>query len=128
MKRKLTEDLKPDFMEYAIKRKAKYPFDMNITHLTEEILSRTFDFFVRHRLAVHDNAKSYWYKGGKIQDECLGYSGYSINERDNMDTMIDNLFHEVWCKAEWLARGKDSFYVDVCKQCLGVSEFNKICG
>lgn len=128
MKRLLTEDLKPDFMEYAIRRKKNRPWDMKVNYLTEEILSRMFDFYVRHKLTVRDNARTYWFKSEKRQDECLGYSGYSINERDDVEGMIDNLFHEVWCKAEWCARGKNGWYEDVCKQDIGVAEFNKICG
>lgn len=127
VKCKLTEDIKPDFMYYAIGRRNRQPLDRNMNYLTDEILSRTFDFFVRHKLTVHDNAQSYWYKGGERQDECFGYSSYSINDRDDMDGIIDNLFHEVWCKAEWIARGKGSWYEDTCKQQIGASEFNKIC-
>lgn len=127
MKRQLTEDMKPDFMCYAIERRDKQPLDRHLNYLTEAILSSTFDYFVKHKLTVHDNAKSYWYKGGERQDECLGYSGSDVGFRDDMDGIVNNLFHEVWCKAEWIARGKGSWYEDVCKQAIGASDFMKIC-
>lgn len=127
IKIRLSEDMKPDFMKYAVDRKSRQPLDRNMNYLTNEVLSRTFDFFVRHELTVHDNAQSYWYRDGERQDECLGYSGYSINERDDTDGIIDNLFHEVWCKAEWIARSRRDGYIDVCKQIIGVTEFNEIC-
>lgn len=126
-KMQLSEDMKPDFMIYAVERRDKQPLDRNMNYLTNEILSRTFDFFVRHRLTVHDNAQSYWFKGKERQDECLGYSGTSIGERDDINGIIENLLHEVWCKAEWIARSRRDGYEDVCKQSVGVSEYNKIC-
>lgn len=119
--------MKPDFMVYAVERRDIQLRNRNMNYLTNKILSLTFDFFVRHRLTVHDNAQSYWFKGNKRQDECLGYSGTSIGERDDTNGIIKNLFHEVWCKAEWIARSRRDGYENICEQTIGVSEYKKIC-
>lgn len=127
MKKILDESMKPAFMRYAIERRNNHPIDMPLTYLTDKIFDRTFDYFVRHKLTIEANAKSYWYKSGEKQIECYGYSGRDINFRDDEDGIINNLFHEVWCKAEWAARGKGKEYEDVCKQYFGVQAYNKIC-
>jgi hypothetical protein len=116
----ISEHMKHDFLEYSRERKARNSkLDYNYDYLTENILSNMFDYMVKHKLTVHDNAKSYIIRNGKKDIFCYGYSGYSINERDNIAGMIENLYHETFCKAEWLARGIKSFYIDIVKEYFG---------
>lgn len=120
----LTENDRQGFLTYTkerIKNSSK-----EYQYITESLLNNVFTFFLAHRLTVQENAVTFWYNNGKKEMECYGYSGFSINERDNETGMKDNLFHEVFCKTEWLARGlKDGWFLDTCKAYFGRS-FNQI--
>ncbi len=126
LKLTLKENQKQDFITYAYNRMNRCSHIKNYNHVTKSILENTFDFFLNHKLTVEANAKSYWYKSGKIEMECYGYSGFSINERDDIEGITDNLYHEIFCKAEWIARSIIGGYVDTCKSYFGNANFNKI--
>lgn len=116
----LRQTNKEDFMEYAKNRRDKRTDFRNLSYLTDAILSNVYDFFLKNDLTVKANASSYWYRNGKIEMMCYGYSGYSINERDDFEGIVGNLFHEVWCKAEWLARSVlDDWYIDSVRAYFG---------
>lgn len=90
-------------------------------YVTDAILEGVFDWFLKRKLTVQENAASWWYRNGKKEMECYGYSGYSINNRDDLDGMMWNMAHEIWCKAEWLARGlKEGWYINSCKEYFGM--------
>lgn len=119
----LTENMRSEFLEYAINRKNKN----NYNYLTESILNNTFTFFLDHKLTVEANAKSYWYKNNKREIESFGYSGIDINFRDNIEGMKDNLYHEVFCKAEWIARSiKETWYSETVKETIGSKNYYAI--
>ena len=121
----LVENMRSDFMGYAINRKGKYNIEYN--YLTEKILNNTFSFFLSHKLTVTENATSYWYKNNKKEIECCGYSGIDINFRDDLEGMKDNLFHEVFCKAEWIARSiKETWYSETVKETIGSKNYYAI--
>ena len=105
-------------MAYAKERKQNC--NRNLEYLTDQIFSNVYDFFTQHNLTVEANAKSYWNRSGQREMLCDGYSGYSAGTIDDDDTITYNLFHEVWCEAEWLARGKhEGWYESVVKQYFG---------
>jgi len=118
----LQNNQKEDFLKYAYNRMNRSSHIKNYDHVTASILEKTFDFFVRHKLTVENNGKIYWYRNGKKQIES---DVYSKRYKDDMEIMIDNLFHEVFCQAEWLARGLRDGYSDVCKTYFG-KDYNKI--
>jgi hypothetical protein len=126
---KLSETSKSEFMEYAKDRVARQTLKV-YTYLTDSILENMYDWFVDHNLTVEENAKSYYYKNGIKEILCCGYSGYSVNVRDDREGIIGNLFHEVWCEAEWLARspnGEVSGHLEAAKQTYG-REYKKLLG
>lgn len=125
---KLSEDMRSDFIDYSFERINKSNFNIkNYNHVTKNILNNTFTFFLEHKLTVEDNAKSYWYKNGQKNIECYGYSGKDINFRDDKDGMIDNLYHEVFCYAEWIARSiTETWYNDVVKETIGNKNYYAI--
>ena len=110
---------KNDFLNYAYEWMNKNGDVKNYKHVTQSILEKTFDFFYKNKLTVEDNAKSYWYNNRKLEMICYGYSGISANERDDIEGMIDNLYHEIFCKAEWVSRGLKEGYSNVCKAYFG---------
>lgn len=110
----LREDNRMEFMDYARMRM------INSDKNYDTILNNTFSFFLNHKLTVEENGKSYWTKNGKKEIECYGYSGASINERDNIEGMTYNLFHVLFCQAEWIARSiTESWYSDTVKETIG---------
>jgi hypothetical protein len=125
LKLTLQENQKEEFINYSYDRINGCNHIKDYSHITKSILSNTFDFFLKHRLTVEANAKSYWYNNSKKEIECYGYSGYSINERDNEEGIIQNLYHEIFCKAEWLARGIKDGYSETCKSYFG-RNYNKL--
>jgi len=120
----LQENQKENFISYAYERMNRT--DKNYNYVTKSILENTFDFFFSHKLTGEENAKTYWYRNGKKEIECFGYSGSSINERDDIKGITENLFHEIFCKAEWIARSAKGNYADTCKSYFGNVNYNKI--
>jgi len=116
----LQNNQKEDFLKYAYNRIYRSSHIKNYNHVTKSILEKTFEFFVRHKLTI-DNDKVYWCRNGKRQIE-----GEKILV-DNIETATDNLFHEVFCQAEWLARGLRDGYADVCKAYFGIDSIKNIC-
>lgn len=124
---KLSEDMRNEFIDYSLDRINSCSHVKEYNYLTKNILNKTFTFFLNHKLTVEENAKSYWYMNNQKNMECCGYSGYSINEQDNEEGMIWNLFHEIFCKAEWIARStRDTWYQDVVKQTIGSKNYYTI--
>lgn len=113
------------FMEYANTRK-NCNKDYSYNYLNNDIFLKTFYYMLKHKLTVEENAKSYIYKNSKREILCYGYSGSDINCRDDESEMMDNLFHEIWCKAEWIARSQTQNYEDVVKQDIGIANYNYI--
>jgi hypothetical protein len=117
LKLTLQDSQKEEFMNYVNDRIKKS--SLNYNYITQSIITNTFNFFVKHRLTVEENARSYWYNQSKKEIECYGYSGYSTNDKDNIEEIKDNLFHEVFCKAEWMSRSIKEGYSDVCQAYFG---------
>ena len=122
---KLCESMKNDFLEYAIYRRDHNKY-YSFKYLTKEILTKTFEYMLKHKLTVAENSKSWVCKNGKQEILCYGYSGPDINCRDDKEGMIENLFHEIWCKAEWIARSKIQSYTLIVKQDIGTINYNYI--
>ena len=56
----------------------------------------------------------------------FGYSGVDANFR-MIQRHKENLFHEVFCKAEWIARSiRETWYNEVVKQTIGIKNYNQI--
>jgi hypothetical protein len=122
----LQENYKEEFLRYCQERILKCSYMKNYDYLTESILKNTFDFFFTKKLTVEENAKSYWTNNNQKEIECYGYSGYSINDRDDLEGIKDNLFHEIFCKAEWVARSLKEDYKETCKAYYGSKNYNLI--
>lgn len=117
----LSDGLKVEFMERYRMKCGDEDY-----YLTESILSKTFDFFVDNVLTVKDNGEIFWYAGDEKVIESSGYSGGDSGYRDGEEGMIDNILHEVYCKAEWVARSLVEGFSDVCKQYFGEDSFDYI--
>ena len=122
----LTEQEKQDFLDYAKQRINRCSHIKDYNHLTENILSKTFDFMVSHKLTVQENGSSYYIMSNSKEWLSLGYLGYSIGTIDSQEEMQENLFHEVFCKAEWIARSTRENYSDVCKAFIGRKAYQYI--
>lgn len=122
---KLQENQKQDFLSYSKNRIGKCS-TKNYHHLNESILEKTFDFMIKHKLTVEENARSYYFMSNRKEMLCYGYSGISINERDNIEGMIENLYHEAFCKAEWIARSAREGYQNIVKETIGNGNYNLI--
>ena len=126
LKLTLQENYRQEFIDYTKNRMQKSSNIKLYSYLTNSILNNTFTFFLEHRLTVEANAKSYWYQSGKKQIESYGYSGHSVNDRDDVEGIKDNLFNEVFCKAEWVARSLTEGYSETCRATIGNENFNNI--
>ena len=122
---KLNENMKAAFLKYSNARK-NHDINHSYNYLNNDILLKTFDYMLKHRLTVEENAKTYIYKNNKRDMLCCGYSGSDINCRDDESEMVDNLFHEILCKAEWIARSKIQSYTLIVKQDIGTINYNYI--
>lgn len=123
---KLVAGMKTDFMEYAMDRKVRNEATGRMmNYLTAETLERVFDFFVAHKLTADEKGRTYYTQTRREYLSC-GYSGYS--EGDSVEEMTENLFHDVWCQAEWFARGQVSFYQETTKAFFGSEWYNRILG
>lgn len=123
----LSDNMKSEFMKYALKRKSNCELNYKpMKYLTENILDNTFTFFLNHKLTIEDNAKSYWYQGNVKIIECYGYSGFASGFRDDEEGMKFNLFHEIWCKSEWIARSVKENYSQTVKSTIGTKAYNEI--
>jgi hypothetical protein len=120
----LLENDRQEFIDYAKNRINKSIKPLN--YLTNNILHNTFTFFVNHKLTVEANARSYWYKNNKKEIECFGYSGRDINFRDDEEGIRDNLYHEIFCKAEWIARSNIDGYIQTVKGTIGIKNYKSI--
>lgn len=120
----LQTDQKQGFLDYTRERISKST--KNYNHLTTSILTKTYDYFVDHSLTAQENGATYWKHNNKKQIESYGYSGYSKNDIDDFEAMEENLYHEVFCKAEWIARSRIENFADICKGYLGHKAYNSI--
>jgi hypothetical protein len=125
LKLTLDETYREAFIQYSLNRIARSGKEYH--YLTRNILTNTFTFFINHKLTVEEDAKSYWYINGKKEIESYGYSGYSSNERDDIQEMTENLYHHIFCKAEWIARSlTQTWYIETVRQTIGTSCYRLI--
>lgn len=122
----LQSDKKQEFIDYARSRISRCNHVKSYNHLTNNILNNSFDFFVKNRLTVENNGKSYWYRSNKKEWLSYGYSGHSKGELDDSEAMTNNLYHEIFCQAEWIGRSKKEGYEDICKGYIGYKAYNSI--
>ena len=115
----LEENMLTEYLEYSHKRIDTCSYVKSYNHVTDKILRNTFKFFFDHKLTAQENGSTFYILSKKRQYKSLGYSGPDSETIDDIDQMIENLFHEVFCESEWLARAKQDGYEDVCKQWFG---------
>jgi len=78
-----------------------------------------FIYFTDHKLTSQEDGSTFYVLNKRREYKSLGYSGKDIGTIINNEQMLDNLFHEIFCEAEWIARSTKDGYEDVCKQIYG---------
>lgn len=126
IKRTITEDHREDFLRESRSRIIRCSNVKNYNHLTNEILNNTFTFFVEHKLATNNKSIVWWVQNGKKVIECYGYTGHSAGMTDDEEDMKGNLYHEIFCYAEWIGRSIIENYSNACKDTLGSKHYNLI--
>ena len=96
-----------DFLSYANDRinKSSKPYP----YLNNDRLTLVFEWFCNKNLKC---------SGSKYNITANGehFSNYINSEIQDKELMIDNLFHEVFCQAEWACRGLNDFYKSTVEQ------------
>ena len=121
----LTEEYREEFMNYSKDRMTRCSHK-NYNHLTSEILNNTFSFLVKSKLTATNKGAIYWYKNNKKMFEAYGYNDKNII--DTKEQMQENLFHEVFCMAEWLARSLIESYAYTSQNMIGSKNYELITG
>jgi hypothetical protein len=122
----ITEEDRQLFIGYAQERITKSSLEKNYNHLTDKVLNKTFTFFVDHKLTATNKSLTYWFQNSKKTMECYGYSGSSAGTIDNEEDMKNNLYHEIFCYAEWIGRSIKENYSEVCKDTIGNKNYKLI--
>lgn len=122
----LTEDYREEFVNYSKNRITRCSHIKNYNHLTNKILNNTFTFLVKSKLTVTNKGIIYWYKNNEKIFEAYGYSDKNII--DTKEQIQENLYHEVFCMAEWLARSLTEGYAYTCKNIIGNKNYELITG
>lgn len=116
MELKLTECSEEKIIEYALKRKEKHEKDnaYHYSYLTEARFRKVFQYMQSRRTKC--TGKNYL-----ISDIDGFISKFTMPEIENKETMEECLFHEAWCKCEWIYRilDKERKYYDVLKEYIG---------
>lgn len=99
MELKLSDCSKEKFLEYAKERKLKGMSNNRYmySYLTETRLAKVFDYLVKRNLKCSGRN----YRVTEMNEFC---SSFSQPEQENIEQMEECLFHEVWCKCEWIYR------------------------
>lgn len=121
----LTEEYREEFINYSKNRKTRCSHK-SYNHLTNEILNNTFSFLVKSKLTATNKGEVYWYKNSKKMFEAYSYKDKNII--DTKEQMQENLFHEVFCMAEWLARSLIEGYAYTSQNLIGSKNYELITG
>lgn len=102
----LDESMRQSVMDEASRRiNESHLRDHHVyNYITNEILNGVFDWSLKRRMTAQENGATWYYVNGKKEMMCCGYSGISSGERDDEEGMLSSLAHEIFCKAEYLAR------------------------
>jgi hypothetical protein len=115
----LNSDMKNDFLAYGKERHKNTKKNIQFMpdyYITDEMFLKVFDWFASHKLRVFDYGRTEYKTGKKVNVLTVRYIDYILQSREEM---IDNLFHEVYCQTEWLARSTYMKYEEVCIQVFG---------
>ena len=95
----LKELSKEEFVVYAIERKNKWMKDnkYNYSYLNKERFAYVFDWCSKRMLKCAGSHYSISDKDGWI-------GSFSQPDIEKKELMKECLFHEVWCKCEWIYR------------------------
>lgn len=99
MELRLSDCSKEKFLEYAKERCQK---GMNnnrymYSYMTIPRLSHIFDYLTKRNLKCFGNRYT-------IMENGEWQGAFSQPETESLELMEECLFHEVWCKAEWIYR------------------------
>ena len=126
MELKLSECSIEDFMNYAVKRKNRWIADnkYNFSYITETRLRKIFEYMCNRKMKC--SGANYY-----ISDIEGFISKFTYPEAEDKDLMKEMLFHEVWCKCEWIYRiiDREREFYDALKGYIGtrkVKEFEKV--
>ena len=96
----LTPGMLEEFKEYSRERIARQPLDRMINYMPDSVIERGFQFFVTRKMTVTTSGASWYYYAGEKTE-----MGISITPHYKPDELLEwSLFHELWCKIEWIAR------------------------
>ena len=92
---KLSETTFQEFIDYCKREKKNW-----YVYMTIPKLKIIYDYCVKHNLKTEGQRMRTTWKG----NEFISSFSSPIELKLTRDDYADNLFHEVWCKAEWAIR------------------------
>jgi len=124
----LVDEMKTEFIEYGIQRhinaKKTIPGLPDI-YISAGALENGFDWFVSHKLRLYDYGRSCYNIGKRITVLSVRFVDYTITTVEEMKLQ---LFHEIYCEIEWIARAHYMDYIDTCISVYGRDLVKKITG
>jgi len=120
MKNKLVLDksMVEEYFRYSNKRINKNSdfknYNMKNTYIS--FLSRVF---IKNKLTVEKNGISYYYLNGEKQEICV----HSNIGNENYEEMLEQLYHELFCKIERITRLLKSDDKDSIKYDIGLKDY-----
>lgn len=116
MELKLSNCSSQKFIEYAMERKRKNEFrhKYHYSYMTNARLQKVFQYMCDRNLKC--KGRNYY-----VSDIEGFISKYSEPEPEEKEHMEEILFHEVWCKCEWIYRiiDKDRDFYESLKTYIG---------
>ena len=123
MKLKLTDCSKEKFIEYALERKRKGLNDnkYGYSYITKQRLEKVFDYMCKRKTTCEGNR---YY----ISDVDGFISQFTESEVEKKEFMEECLFHEVWCKCEWIYRiiDKEREFYESLKGYIGIKTLKEM--
>ena len=122
IKVQLNKSMFNDFMEYANKRMNSITYK-NYEYITKNSLILGFKYFEMMDLTSNNKGECWRILNNKKDFFSNGFSGIDkLYRYTNENDIKNDLFHNVFCKIEWIMRSKkEDYYKKSVKQFLGKS-------
>ena len=117
MELRLADCSKEKFLQYALDRKNRHINNnrYGYSYMTEKRLAHVFDYMCKRKISC---------KGNRYYiSDIDGFIGqFTKPGTESLELMEECLFHEVWCKCEWIYRiiDKEREFYDSLKGYIGV--------
>lgn len=116
----LNESMWNEFVDYFHERKNRNKsLENNYDYMTEEKVKLIFDQMIKKKLKINEV--------GKVTDTDGFISEFCEPEVLSQNELVEWLFHEVYCKAEWACRGiKEGWFEKTVEQHFSKGIVNKL--